>query len=103
MCCMLMFYSFSLGIVVFNHFSLFQDFSSLIVWKFVVLIFLIAIKITNFKTNHCLACIGLCHQLKFSFQKVSVHRNEQNGQEEHIKSHEDKLCLPRSVHGVSVM
>ena len=45
----------------------------------------------------------LIYQLKFSFQKVSVHRNEQNGQEEYIKSHEDKLCLPRSVHGVSVM
>ena len=38
----------------------------------------------------------------FSFQKVSIHRNEQNGQE-YNKSHKDKLCQPRSVHGVSVM
>ena len=35
-------------------------------------------------------------------KKVSVYRNEQNGQE-HIKSHKDKLCQLRSVHGVSVM
>ena len=27
----------------------------------------------------------LIYQLKFSFQKVSVHRNEQNGQEEYIR------------------
>ena len=32
-------------------------------------------------------------------KKVSVYRNEQNGQE-HIKSHKDKLCQLRSVHGV---
>ena len=35
-------------------------------------------------------------------KKVSIHRNEQNGQG-YIKSHEEKLCQPRSVHGVSVM
>ena len=38
----------------------------------------------------------------FSFQKVSIHHNEQNGQG-YIKSQEEKLCQPRSVHGVSVM
>ena len=40
--------------------------------------------------------------IEFSFQKVSIHRNEQNGQE-YNKSHKEKLCQPRSVHGVSVM
>ena len=29
--------------------------------------------------------------IEFSFQKVSIHRNEQNGQE-YNKSHKDKLC-----------
>ena len=40
--------------------------------------------------------------IEFSFQKVSIHHNEQNGQG-YIKSQEEKLCQPRSVHGVSVM